>query len=643
MRKIDCCYSLESITIPESVEYISNEAFYACDALKEIIIPEGVTAIEGRAFAYCDSIKSINIPANVQRIGKSVFEGCSLLSSITVADENEFYSGKGNCLIEVESKTLIAGCNNSIIPDDNSVSVIAYGAFANMPGITNIVIPEGVTTIGDCAFNNCENLVSVIIPEGITSIGVYAFSGSALTSVELPASLKELKEGAFNWCTDITSLTVNEDNTFYHAIGNCIIETASKTLIFATASATIPKDESVTTIGEYAMAFSDSRYSLEIPDNIVRIEDYAICGNYNMQYVFVPSSVEFIGESAFADAFSLSEVCIEDLEAWCNIEFETTNANPLWYSGKLSYNNMEFENLILPEGIKTVGKNQFNNCYSINSVYIPKSVEVIDENAFLNCGNIWNVYYEGTSEEWAEVTVNLGNESLLNASINFNSDMSAKEITAVTLSQAPYTTTYYKNVGELDLSGGLLNVAYADGTSADIDMFSFKLHNFDNSVLGEQTVEIKYGDFSVSFEVEVIVRPISFVAVSSFPTKTEYNAGESLDLTGAQIAVGYPEGVYEIFDITEDMVSGYDANKTGYQILTVTYNDYTTQLTVKVVASANLDLDGDGNVTVLDVALLRDCLMELDELDAAKYDMNGDSLVDARDIVKLKITVASAQ
>lgn len=227
------CLSLESITIPEGVTSIGDGAFNFC-GIESIEIPSNVNKLGMPIFSLCENltsvtvseknkiyhssgnciiktankklvagcqgcvipddgsvtsievmalfaqiqIESIVIPKDVKAIGGAAFSGCENLESINVSRENRIYHSEGNCLIETQSKTLIAGFKNSIIPDDGSVAIIGDAAFFCCERLTNIVIPSGVTQIGVRAFSGCSSLESITIPNSVTSIGQCAFENN---------------------------------------------------------------------------------------------------------------------------------------------------------------------------------------------------------------------------------------------------------------------------------------------------------------------------------------------------------------------------------------------------------------------------------------------------------------------------------
>ncbi len=168
---------LTAMTIPDTVTSIGIYAYAGCKMLSEVEFGNGLISIGAYAFYGCTSLKNLALPSKVNEIGIRAFYGCAALESISVASGNTTFGGSGNCLIETATKTLVLGCNNSVIPADGSVEVIGESSFVNCDLITEITIPDSVKIVCEDVFNGCLALREVKIGNGVTYIGKYAFSG----------------------------------------------------------------------------------------------------------------------------------------------------------------------------------------------------------------------------------------------------------------------------------------------------------------------------------------------------------------------------------------------------------------------------------------------------------------------------------
>lgn len=139
-----------------------------------------------------------------------------------------------------------------------------------------------------------------------------------------------------------------------------------------------------------------------LPKTITRIKDYAFYKCSSLISVTIPDNVTSIGTSAFSECSSLTDVYITDLSAWCGISFSNFFDNPLYYAKNLYLNGKLVTDLVIPDGVTSIGNYAFSDCDGLTSVTIPDSVTSIGYYAFSDCGDV-EISFSGTKEEWNNI------------------------------------------------------------------------------------------------------------------------------------------------------------------------------------------------------------------------------------------------
>jgi len=378
------------IVIPDGVTSIGYSAFENCTGLTSITIPDSVTSIGYAAFRYCTGLTSITIPHSVTSIGSHAFYGCTRLKDAYITDFEAWLNislGSEYASPSVYGKLHILDENGKEVTEiviPNSVTSIGDYAFYNCTGLASVTIPNSVTKIGDEAFYNCTGLTSITIPDSVTSIGDSAFCYCAgLPSITIGNSVTSIGSNAFYWCTGLTSITIPDSVTSigYRAFYEC------------TRLANVTIGNGVTSIGSSAFEDCTRLTSITIPDSVTSIGSSAFSGCTGLTSITIPDSVTSIGSQAFYWCMGLKDIYITDVEAWLNISLGDTYARPNYY-GKLHIldeNGNEVTEIVIPDGVTSIGDYAFKNCKRLTSITIPNSVTSIDNYAFSGCTGLIEV------------------------------------------------------------------------------------------------------------------------------------------------------------------------------------------------------------------------------------------------------------
>ena len=281
--------------------------------------------------------------------------------------------------------------NNVVI--DNGITTIGDYAFSGCSNLTSVTIGNSVTTIGNDAFYKCTGLTSVTIPDSVTTIGSYTFyKCTGLTSVTVPDSVTSIGKDAFYNCTSLTSVTIGGSVT---TIGNnafSFCESLEK--VYWNAKSV--NDMTSSSNAFYYAGSAGNGIDLVFSGNVERIPAYLFYVSNTscspkITSVTIGKNVKSIGSYAFYNCTKLASLYITDIAAWCEISFGNNSSNPIYFADELYVSGSLTTNIMIPEGITNIGKYAFYGCSSIVSVTIPDSVTTIGDYAFRLCSSLTSV------------------------------------------------------------------------------------------------------------------------------------------------------------------------------------------------------------------------------------------------------------
>ncbi len=423
------CKSLVSITLPEGTTSLGSKMFTGCDKLTEVNLPASLEHIEP-VYDYNQYSGKTST-----QLGMFSDSYSNILAVLTVAEGGQHYSAKEDVLYSlrldektqtyVEDEVLYRAPKSAhtsvTLPDTISYiwdrSFYSYST-TNPSTLTTLIFPEtlakrtdkegnevdGTLEIGDYAFYGNVSLKSVVLPQGVTVIGEDAFNSCPFTSFVVPKTVTSIRASAFRYCQELRTLTFEEGGTEPLRIED-VTEYSSYGFVYnCSRLRKVELPERTSYIGEAAFGLCELPDGVVIPTTVREIGEsafeqskiptvtftkgsklesigYQAFYSSKLESIVIPASVRFIDNQAFANCESLKSFVVED-----NSELETIgdanygNIAPNVFSGCYNLAEVSFgEN----SKLRYIGQEMFAHCVSLKSIVIPLSVEEIGKNAFL--------------------------------------------------------------------------------------------------------------------------------------------------------------------------------------------------------------------------------------------------------------------
>ena len=334
-----------NIVIPETIVYegdtyqvegIGEYAFgseLSISNVISVVIPKSIKHIEQGAFAACKNLETVYL--------SSIEAWCGItFSTISFSSQNQGYMYLSNPL------------------------VYAKHLYINGEEVDKLIIPDGVEEIKDYAFLGCSCVKTVTISNSVKHIGNYAFMRcTELTSIDMLNGVESIGRCAFSECSSLLSIKI---------------------------------PNGITTIAGGLFEGCSALENIELPNTVEIIEYNAFEGCNALTSFHMPAAVKKVEDSAFQGCTNLNKITIDDLDAWCNIEFafaamyDQTSTNPLYYTHQLFLGDKEVTEVVVPDNVKSLGFN-FAHCPNITKIVLPSTLEIIGPYAFLECSGLTSI------------------------------------------------------------------------------------------------------------------------------------------------------------------------------------------------------------------------------------------------------------
>ena len=287
-----------------------------------------------------------------------------------------------------QAKTAVTG---------DGVTGIGAAAFYGCSGLTSVTMGSNVTSIGESAFRGCTGLTGIVLPGSVTSIGEYAFSNcESLTAIEIPAGVTTLGNSAFFGCDNLKEVRYNA-----RAAANLTgLSGAFRSAGASVGGLKVIFGESVEKIPGNIFSKCESLTSVTIGSNVTSIGDNAFLGCTGLVEINYNARAAECTEDSFGSGDGLKVTFGDSVERIPDCIFQDCPG---------------LTSVTIGSSATTIGHYAFNRCTGLTSIKIPESMTNIGYMAFSGCMGLADVYYGGSERQWNAITIDDGNDRLLQA------------------------------------------------------------------------------------------------------------------------------------------------------------------------------------------------------------------------------------
>ncbi|MBQ9138110.1 MAG: leucine-rich repeat protein [Alistipes sp.] len=436
------CSSLTEIKMPTNMVSIGSEAFLNCTSLIECTIPEGVTDIKDKLFHNCPNLTTLSLPSTITSLA-GAFYGCKKLTRLNLADINAWLRLEptnptgflgGECPFGASDMGDIY-INGELLTDlviPNNITTIYGSAFRKVTSLKSVTFGSRVTTIGNYAFDGCYNIENLTFSKSLSIIGNGAFRRTGISEITITKNIANNSSGAsiFAACAKLSKVYIEEDVTilppwlFGDAVGGCS----------SLKSITIPS--SVTTINKGVFAgctnLSKVIFNGTTPpsmhfSSIFRDKNSTAAYAYIPPTIYVPEGYYDTYMNSDWDIYLKNIISKDGNPVYFTIEYESSEKiepidytswstevasyivknefndekGCLYFSNQLNYipqsgfsGETTLKRIQLPQTIVSIKNRAFANCFELSEIVIPANVTNIGDAAFYFTDSLTKVYMQ---------------------------------------------------------------------------------------------------------------------------------------------------------------------------------------------------------------------------------------------------------
>ncbi len=301
-------------------------------------------------------------------------------------------------------------------PDGDQVTVLAPNILKDAADLKEVVLPQGLYTIGEYAFSGCTNLTKINIPNTVISIEKFAFAECvSMENVEFGASLKVIGESAFKDCNGLTEVVLsgNMETLGTECFAYCENLTSitftglaqpNYTMILGCEKLHTLVINTTSPVLLDSFAYNTTIKKVVLGDNVTSVEESAFAGCHGIQEIVIGKNVETLNNNCFYECDSLVKVTFEG-DSLVSLA-----------TGVFAY-CPQLTEITLPESCESVGAKCFIGDRALQKIHIPGKMTFVGESAFDHCDKLKEVTYSGSANGWSNLSIRSGNDPLKSASV----------------------------------------------------------------------------------------------------------------------------------------------------------------------------------------------------------------------------------